>query len=770
MLNTQLNFIFCAKSLYCNTFKIVREAIMESEKNPTYDIANEKKLILKEYRALLRSLKQNITKQGKKNIREAFELAMESHANMRRKSGEPYIFHPIAVAQIASGEMGLDVTSVICALLHDVVEDTEVTLEEIEHRFGKEVAKIVDGLTKISGVFDMNSSIQAENFRKLLLTLNDDIRVILVKLADRLHNMRTLDSLRRDKQLKIASETLYLYAPLAHRMGLYAIKTEMEDLALKYTEPLLYKEIATKLNETKRERSKFINDFIRPLKETLEKRGFDFEIYGRPKSIFSIFHKIKNKGVPFEEIYDLFAIRVILHSTPENEKSDCWGVYSTITDIYKPSPDRLRDWLSNPKTNGYEALHTTVMSNSGKWVEIQIRTDRMHEIAEKGFAAHWKYKDKSDDNSLDAWLLRVQNVLSNTEENAIELVNDFRAELLNDEVFVFTPKGDLRKIRKGATALDFAFEVHSAVGRHCIGAKVNTKLVPLSHILKNGDQVEILTSKKQVPNEDWLAFVTTAKAKSVIKQSLKEDKRNISELGKAELEKKLKLLKIEDSEANILLLCHYFKAPSNSELYYDIATKKVDLHSLEKLEVIAGKIKLPRPKEDNKSDDKHFDNAVKEALKKNAELLIMGESSDKIDYKFASCCNPVPGDDVFGFITVSEGIKIHRTNCPNAVQMMAKYSYRIVKTKWTKQHNIAFLTGIKINGIDDVGLVNKITNIITGQMNLNMRSISFDSEDGIFEGKIMIYVHDTDELDNLSNRLQELEGILSVERFETQEQ
>lgn len=736
---------------------------------PTYDIENEKKLILKAYRALLRSLKQNATKQDKKRIRQAFDLAMDSHANMRRKSGEPYIFHPIAVAQIASGEMGLDATSIICALLHDVVEDTDVTLEEIEHHFGKDVAKIVDGLTKISGVFDMNSSIQAENFRKLLLTLNDDIRVILVKLADRLHNMRTLDSLRNDKQLKIASETLYLYAPLAHRMGLYAIKTEMEDLALKYTEPVLYKEIATKLNETKRERTRFINDFIRPLKETLEKRGFEFDIYGRPKSIFSIYNKIKNKGVPFEEIYDLFAIRIIIHSAPENEKSDCWGVYSTITDIYKPSPDRLRDWLSNPKTNGYEALHTTVMSNSGKWVEIQIRTDRMHEIAEKGFAAHWKYKDKSEDNSLDIWLERVHNVLSNTENNAIELVNDFRSELLNEEVFVFTPRGDLKKIRKGATALDFAFEVHSAVGKHCIGAKVNTKLVPLSHVLKNGDQVEILTSKKQQPNEDWLAFVTTSKARSVIKQALKEDKRRIAEEGRIELTKKLKSLKIEDSEANLLLLLHHFKEISNGDLYYAIATKKISLNSIDKLEVIAGKIKLPRPKEEEKTDY-HFDSAVKEALKKNAELLIMGESSDKIDYKFASCCNPVPGDDVFGFITINEGIKIHRTNCPNAVQMMARYSYRIVKTKWTRQHNIAFLTGIKINGIDDVGLVNKITNIITGQMNLNMRSISFDSEDGIFEGKIMIYVHDTDELDNLSDRLQELDGILSVERFETQEQ
>ncbi len=743
---------------------------MHMEPTLKIDLEAENKFILKQYRILLKSLKTNVTKQDKKNIRAAFELAMDSHKDMRRKSGEPYILHPIEVARITSEEMGLDVTSVICALIHDVVEDTEVTLDEVEQRFNKDVAKIVDGLTKIAGVFDMNSSIQAENFRKLLLTLNDDIRVILVKLADRLHNMRTLDSLRRDKQLKIASETLYLYAPLAHRMGLYGIKTEMEDLSLKFTEPDFYKEIARKINETKRERSKFINDFIRPLKEELEKKGFDFEIYGRPKSIFSIFNKIKIKHVPFEEIYDLFAIRIILKSTPENEKSDCWGVYSTITDIYKPSPDRLRDWLSNPKTNGYEALHTTVMSNVGKWVEIQIRTERMHEVAEKGFAAHWKYKEGVQDNALDVWLEKVQNVLSNTENNAIDLVNDFRTELLNEEIFVFTPKGDLKKVRKGATALDFAFEVHSDIGKKCIGAKVNTKLVPLSHTLKNGDQVEILTSKKQLPNEDWLNFVTTSKAKTVIKQSLKEHKKVAFQLGREELEKKLKLLKIENSEANLILLFNFFKRTSPQDLFFDIAEKRINLHDLNILEVIAGKIKLPKLKEpDNKKQDAQFDDAIKETLKKNAELLIMGESSDKIDYKFAPCCNPVPGDDVFGFLTINDGIKIHRTNCPNAVQLMAKYSYRVIKTKWTHQHNIAFLTGIRINGIDDVGLVNKITNIITGQMNLNMRSISFESEDGVFEGNIMIYVHDTEELNQLSEKLQELDGILSVERYEAEE-
>ena len=741
------------------------------EGSQAIDIDNEKKLILKEYRGLLRSLKKNVSPQEKRMVRRAFELAMESHKDMRRKSGEPYVLHPIAVAKIVSEEIGLDATSVTCALLHDVVEDTEVTLEEIERTFNKEVAKIVDGLTKISGVFDLNSSIQAENFRKLLLTLNDDIRVILIKLADRLHNMRTLDSLKREKQLKIASETLYLYAPLAHRMGLYAIKTEMEDLSLKFTEPDLYKDIARKLNETKKERTKFIFDFIQPLKLELEKRGFTFDIYGRPKSIYSIYNKVKNKGVPFEEIYDLFAIRIILKSPPEKEKSDCWGVYSAITDIYHPNPDRLRDWLSNPKANGYEALHTTVMSNLGKWVEIQIRTERMNEIAEKGFAAHWKYKEGSADGVLDEWLNKIRNVLSNTDTTAIEVVNEFKYELFSEEIFVFTPKGDLKRLRKGATALDFAFDIHSGVGKKCIGAKVNNKLVPLSHVLRNGDQVEILTSNKQQPNEDWLGYVVTAKARSVIKQSLKEEKKRVAMEGKESLERRMKTLKIDDTEANMVLLMNFYKVTSSLDLYFSIINKKSDLSDMNKLDVVGGKIKLPKPAfVQPEETQQNINDAVKKTLEKNAELLIMGESSDKIDYKFAPCCNPIPGDDVFGFLTINDGIKIHRTNCPNAVQLMSKYAYRVIKTKWTKQHEIAFLTGIKLTGIDDVGLVNKITNIITGQMNLNMRSISFDSSDGVFEGRIMVYVHDTAELEDLTARLTALDGILEVGRFDSEDE
>jgi len=729
------------------------------------DIAAENKDILKRYRALLRSLRSNESRQEKRFLRMAFDMAMNAHRDMRRKSGEPYIIHPLAVAQIVSEEIGLGVTSITCALLHDVVEDTDVTLEEIERTFNKDIARIVDGLTKISGIFDLNSSIQAENFRKLLLTLNDDIRVILIKLADRLHNMRTLDSLKRDKQLKIASETLYLFAPLAHRMGLYAIKTEMEDLALKYTDPDMYRIIAQKLNETKRERTRFINDFSRPLKEELEKRGFQFELYGRPKSIFSIYNKIKNKGVPFEEIYDLFAIRIIIESPFDKEKSECWNVYSAITDIYRPNPDRLRDWLSNPKTNGYEALHTTVMSKTGKWVEVQIRSRRMHEIAEKGLAAHWKYKEGSADNALDLWLEKVRQILSSSDGTAIELVNDFKYDLFSDEIFAFTPKGDLRRLRKDATALDFAFEIHSDIGKKSIGAKINHKIVPLSHKLRNGDQVEVLTSNKQKPHEDWLQFVVTAKARSVIKQALKDEKRIVVQQGRELLEKKMKQLKMELSESNMLLLTSHYKYVAPYDFYYDIGIKKFDTEAMGSLSVVAGKVKI-RASRPSVSQTRQLEETVKKTLQKNAEILIMGDSADKIDYKFASCCNPIPGDDIFGFLSIGEGIKIHRTNCPNAVQMMGKYSYRVIKTRWTKSHNIAFLTGIKISGIDDVGLVNKITNIITGQLNLNMRSISFEGSEGLFEGRIMVYVNDTEELEDLTSRLQALEGVLEVTRFE----
>src|SRR5688572_4269146 len=506
----------------------------------TIDLQQEKKEILNRYKGLLRACRRRMEKGDKILIRKAFEVSLEAHKEMRRKSGEPYIYHPLAVARIVAEEIGLGTTSVVCALLHDVVEDTELSLDDIRGMFGEKVAKIIDGLTKIEGISDANKSIQAENFRKILLTLSDDIRVILIKLADRLHNMRTLESMKRDKQLKIASETLYLYAPLAHRLGLNAIKMELEDLSLKYTEPEVYADIEQKLIESEPERKKYINKFIIPIKEILEEQGFKAKIYGRPKSVFSINNKMKTKGVPFEQVYDIFAIRIVIDSDTESEKADCWRVYSIVTDFYHPSPDRLRDWISTPKANGYESLHTTVMGPEGKWVEVQIRSLRMDELAEKGYAAHWKYKESAleRENQLDEWLKRIRDMLESTDENALEFIDDFKLNLFADEIFAFTPKGEMRTLPVGATALDFAFDIHTKVGENCIGAKVNHKLVPLSYQLKSGDQVEVITSSKQAPKEDWLGFVVTAKAKSKIKSALKEAKKKIAEDGREILERK----------------------------------------------------------------------------------------------------------------------------------------------------------------------------------------------------------------------------------------
>jgi guanosine-3',5'-bis(diphosphate) 3'-pyrophosphohydrolase len=728
------------------------------------DIEAEKTEILKRYRALLRASKSTLQKGDKRMIRKAFDMALESHKDMRRKSGEPYIYHPIAVAQIAAEEIGLGTTSIVCALLHDVVEDTDITLDEIENEFGKKVAKIIDGLTKISGVFDTNSSLQAENFRKMLLTLADDVRVILIKLADRLHNMRTMEFMPRDKQLKLSSETIYLYAPLAHRLGLYAIKSELEDLSMKYMERETYQFIKNKLNEKKAERERFIRDFIEPVKKTLESQGLEGDLFGRPKSIHSIWNKMKKKAVPFEEVYDLFAIRIILDSTPENEKADCWKAYSIVTDLYRPNPDRLRDWISSPKANGYESLHTTVMGPRGQWVEVQIRTKRMNEIAEKGFAAHWKYKEASTDSGLDLWVSKVREMLKNPDANALEFLDDFKMNLFSDEIFIFTPKGALIQLPLNATALDFAFEIHTDVGASCIGAKVNHKLVPLSYKLQNGDQVEIITSSKQIPKEDWLNFVVTAKAKSKIKSALKEEKRKIAEDGKEILERKMKSLKITYNSENLHKLSFYFKLSSTQDLFFNVAKGLIDIKDLREYQ-LSEKVIENKPQE--KIDTEQVHTLLKNIKTKDSDMLLIGEDMQKIDYKLAACCNPIPGDDVFGFITVSDGIKIHRTNCPNAAKLMANYGYRIVKAKWTNQQELAFLTGLRITGIDDVGLINKITTVISNDFKVNMRSITVDSDNGIFEGSIMVYVNDTEHLDNLIKKLKMVNGVNTVSRFDT---
>ncbi|MDN3588013.1 bifunctional (p)ppGpp synthetase/guanosine-3',5'-bis(diphosphate) 3'-pyrophosphohydrolase [Pedobacter aquatilis] len=727
------------------------------------DLEAEKKEILKRYRALLRASKSTLQKGDKKEIRKAFDMALESHKDMRRKSGEPYIYHPIAVAQIAAEEIGLGTTSIVCALLHDVVEDTDITLEDIEREFGKKTAKIIDGLTKISGVFDTNSSLQAENFRKMLLTLADDVRVILIKLADRLHNMRTMDFMPRHKQLKIASETIYLYAPLAHRLGLYAIKSELEDLSMKYLEPETYKFIAKKLNEKKTERNLFIKKFVEPIDEIVHEQGLVAAVYGRPKSIHSIWNKMKKKNIPFEEVYDLFAIRIILDSPYENEKADCWKAYSIVTDLYRPNPDRLRDWVSSPKGNGYESLHTTVMGPRGQWVEVQIRTQRMNEIAEKGFAAHWKYKESSNDNGLDQWIQKVREMLNNPEANALDFLDDFKMNLFSDEIFIFTPKGALIQLPLGATALDFAFEIHTDVGATCIGAKVNHKLVPISYKLQNGDQVEIITSSKQSPKEDWLNVVVTAKAKSKIKSSLKEEKRKIAETGKEILERKLKSLKITYNTDNLNKISYYFKLSSTQELFIQVALGKIELKDIKEYLVSEKEIETRGPERpENLSID-----AIKGKIKgPESDILLIGEDMQKIDYTLAACCNPIPGDDVFGFITVSEGIKIHRTNCPNAAQLMSNYGYRIVKAKWNKQKELTFLTGLRIMGIDDVGLINNITKVISNDFKVNMRSITVDTNEGIFDGSIMIFVNDTEHLEKLIKNLMEVRGVTGVTRFD----
>ena len=735
---------------------------------PKYNLneEQEKKLILREYRALLRALKTKLKPGDRRLIRIAFEMAVEAHKTMRRKSGEPYILHPIAVARICVEEIGLGVRSTICSLLHDTVEDTDISLEDVEREFGNEIARIVDGLTKISNVIDVNASQQAENFKKILLTLTDDPRVILIKLADRLHNMRTLDHMKSDKQLKISSETVYVYAPLAHRMGLYNIKTEMEDLAMKYLEPDTYKEIARKLAETKKERTRYINEFIKPLRDKLDKAELKFEIYGRPKHIHSIQNKMKKKGVSFEEVYDLFAIRIILDSAPENEKSDCWKVYSIITDEYTPAPERLRDWLSNPKSNGYEALHTTVMGPQGKWVEVQIRTKRMNEIAEKGLAAHWKYKEgSSDENRFDKWFQQIREVIGNQDTDSVDFLQDFKTSFLAEEIYVYTPKGDVKMLPVGSTALDFAFSIHSAIGSKTIGAKVNHKLVPISHKLRSGDQVEIITSNKQKPNEDWLNFVVTSKAKGRIRDALKEEKRKIADEGKHIVQKKVEGMGAGFNQHNIDELWSYYKLSSALDLFYQVAIKNIDLKELKDFKIFGDKIEAPKPVriQEIKVDGIHAPLA-----KKDAELIIFGESSDRIVYNLANCCKPIPGDDVFGFVTTGKGLTIHRTNCPNAAKLMANFGHRIVKTKWAKNKEISFLTGLKIVGLDDVGVVNKITSLISGDLKINIAALTIEAKEGVFEGNIKLYVHDKEELDELVSRLMALPGIEKVDRYDTE--
>jgi GTP pyrophosphokinase len=729
------------------------------------DVELERKEILKRYRKLLRSAKPILKDGDARLIKRAFFTSMEAHKGMRRKSGEPYIYHPLAVAQIAIDEIGLGTTSVVAALLHDVVEDTDLEVGDIERDFGPKVAKIIDGLTKISGVFEYGTSQQAENFRKMLLTLSDDVRVILIKLADRLHNMRTLGSMARNSQLKIASETIYIYAPLAHRLGLYAIKTELEDLHLKHTEPEVYRQIADSLRQTKASRDKFIKDFITPLETELAGHGFDFVIKGRPKSIYSIWNKMKKQKIPFDEVYDLFAIRVILRTKLENEKAACWQVYSIVTDFYKPNPDRLRDWISTPRSNGYESLHTTVMSKTGQWVEVQIRTERMDEIAEKGYAAHWKYKEagQSNQSGLEVWIRKVRKCWSRT---TVRPLSSWTTS---------APTSSTRSVRVHAQGRleNPAPRLHGP--RLCLrhplrdrgalpGAKVNQKLVPLNYILHNGDQVEILTSNKQKPNEDWLKFVVTSKARTKIKEFMREDKRRVISraarwCGGGSGSSSWKMSPKSSTSSGLL------QRQDDQRL---LLPGRQGLHFLERdQEVPERKVAEGHCQKGGFHRRQELRKEIKKIRGVESDMLLIGEDMDKIDYILAKCCNPIPGDDVFGFVTVNEGIKIHRTSCPNAVELMSNYGYRIIKAKWTSQTELAFLAGLRITGTDRVGLVNDVTRIISNELKVNMRSITIDTNDGIFEGNIMLFVHDTTHLETLMRKLYKVDGIVNVTRFDS---
>ncbi|MDC0249310.1 RelA/SpoT family protein [Flavobacteriales bacterium] len=725
------------------------------------DLEQEKKDILNKYKSLLRACTEKTKKEDKKEIRKAFNLAVEAHKDMRRKSGEPYIFHPIAVAHIAAKEIGLGTTSIICALLHDVVEDTDYTLKDIEKKFGKKVTQIIDGLTKIQDVFDKNVSLQAENFRKMLLTLSDDVRVILIKLADRLHNMRTLDNMKKSKQLKIASETLYLYAPLAHRLGLYPIKTELEDLGLKFTKPEIYKAISEELRATKEERNKYITKFTKPIKAKLKENNLKFSVTGRSKSIFSIRNKMIKKGVNFDDIFDKFAVRIIVDSPFENEKADCWKIYSIVTDFYKPNPDRLRDWISTPKINGYESLHTTVIGDNGKWVEVQIRSKRMDEIAEKGYAAHWKYKQEgSKENSLDIWIEKIRELLQNPDNNAVDVIDDFKLNLYSGEIYIFTPSGDLKTLPKGSTALDFAFDIHTDIGLKCMGVKVNGKLVSLSHQLQSGDQVEVITSQKQRPREDWLRFVVTSRARSKIKSALKEDKKAIAIIGKEIAERKLKHLKIKLTSQTETELVKYFNTGTSVDLYFRFGTGSISNTEIKEFvrlkkggwyQTIKNKIYGP------------ISPSI-QASKESEKIIVFNDDDEVLDYKMAPCCNAIHGDLIFGFLTVVDGIKVHRSDCPNAIQLRSNYAYRVLKSKWILKTDIDFVAAINIKGIDSLGLMNKVTQIISKQMNVNIKSINITSNDGIFEGIITLKVRNVSFLKELTSKLEKIKAITSITR------
>ena len=718
--------------------------------------------IAREYKNLLKVSYQTLNENDKDLIRNALDIAIDAHKDQYRKSGEPYIFHPISVAKIVAEKIGLDANSIAAALLHDVVEDSEYNIEKIKSVFGEKIARIVEGLTKISKLKkDKILSIQSENFRKMLLTLNDDVRVILIKIADRLHNMRTMDSMSYEKQIKISSETLYIYAPIAHRIGLYEIKSELEDLSLKYTDSDTYNKIKDSLEKTKDDQNLYIRNFARKISDKLKSEDISFKINGRSKSIFSIREKMIKKNIAIDEVYDRFAVRIIYNSNNKNEKLIAWKIYSIVTDVYRPNPTRLRDWISNPKTNGYEALHITVVGPRKRWIEVQIRSERMHEIAERGYAAHFKYKQGDEQESgLEDWLNKLKDVLENQESNAIDFVENFKLNLYSNEIFVFTPEGDLKSLPKGASALDFAFAVHTDLGLKTRGIKVNGKIVPLNFRLKSGDQVQVIKSTNSKPSASWLDYVETSRAKSKIRSALNENKKMIAEDGKEILRRKLKHLKISFTEDIIHKLQNFLNLPTSLDLFYGIGVGSIDNSELKNF-----------AKSQDNSFIKFFRRKPKKTSIKSSDpnktydQLVFGNGSEKLDYKLSVCCNPLPGDNVFGFLTINDGIKVHKSNCKNSLSLQSKFAYRILKAKWVDSSQYEFSSTIQIIGIDNLGLVNKITTIISENLNINMEKMSFDTEGDTFKGLITLKVKNKNIVDKLITRLKKIKGVDKVLRF-----
>jgi GTP pyrophosphokinase len=732
------------------------------------DIEKENKAIAQEYKELLRISYQTLTPEDKKLIRKAFDVAVETHKEQRRKSGEAYIFHPIAVAKIVASEIGLGATSIAAALLHDVVEDTPTTVKDIERIFNPKVAQLVEGLTKISLVQkDMNVSMQAENFRKMLLTLNDDVRVILIKIADRLHNMQTMESMDDHKQVKIASETLYIYAPLAHRLGLYNIKNKLEDLGLKYTEPTVYNEIVSKIKETKEQQDAYIKDISDIIKTSLDAEGIEYVIKGRPKSIYSIRRKMKAQNVSFDEVYDKFALRIVYRSAPPEEKFLAWKIYSIVTDHYRPSPSRLRDWISSPKSTGYEALHITVMGPKGRWVEVQVRSERMDEIAEKGYAAHYKYKNGvSEEGGLDNWLNLLKEALENSETSAVDFVEDFKMNLYSKEIYVFTPKGDIKSLPKGATSLDFAFSIHSEIGIKTRGTRVNGKLVPLNYELKNGDQVEIITSANQKPTMNWLDYVTTSRAKNKIRNVLNENTKKIAEDGKEVLTRKLKHLKVTLNESVVNDLVNFFKLKTSLDLFYRVGVGSIENQQLKDFAAQRSNTLMNFFKSKIKRTEQTADVDIhKQVLNSNYDMLVFGKAQDKLDYKLSACCNPIPGDPVFGFVTINEGIKVHKRDCPNAISMQSNYAYRIMQAKWIDSSQQEFKAILNITGMDTLGLTNELTKVISNNMHVNIQSIALNGEAGLFKGQVVVVVQNITILKKLIDNIKKIDGVDKVTRI-----